>query len=62
MSSGLRYETGRDMPPGMLEKVAVKLAEEIRKKAGSDLQLLDEKAMRRTGETKDDSTIRREAE
>jgi len=26
MPGGLRYETGRDMPPGMLEKVAVKLA------------------------------------
>ena len=29
MSSGLRYETGRDMPPGMLEKVAVKLAADL---------------------------------
>ena len=25
MSSGLRYETGRDMPPGMAEKVAVQI-------------------------------------
>ena len=26
MSGGLRYETGRDMPPGMAEKVAVQIA------------------------------------
>lgn len=26
MSNGLRYETGRDMPPGMAEKVAVQIA------------------------------------
>ena len=26
MSSGLRYETGRDMPPGMLDKAAVQIA------------------------------------
>ena len=32
MAQGLRYETGRDMPPGMLEKVAVKLVAELRKK------------------------------
>ena len=29
MSSGLRYETGRDMPPGMAEKVAVQIAKRM---------------------------------
>ena len=29
MSNGLRYETGRDMPPGMAEKVAVQLARQL---------------------------------
>lgn len=29
MSGGLRYETGRDMPPGMAEKVAVKIARQM---------------------------------
>ena len=28
--SGLRYKTGRDMPPGMQEKVADKLIEQLR--------------------------------
>ena len=29
MSNGLRYETGRDMPPGMAEKVAVQIARQL---------------------------------
>ena len=29
MSTGLRYETGRDMPPGMVEKVAVQIARQM---------------------------------
>lgn len=29
MSGGLRYETGRDMPPGMAEKVAVQIARQM---------------------------------
>ena len=29
MAGGLRYETGRDMPPGMAEKVAVQIARQI---------------------------------
>ena len=29
MSGGLRYETGRDMPPGMVEKVAVQIARQM---------------------------------
>lgn len=29
MANGLRYETGRDMPPGMLEKVAVQIARQM---------------------------------
>ena len=29
MAGGLRYETGRDMPPGMAEKVAVQLARKM---------------------------------
>ncbi len=29
MAGGLRYETGRDMPPGMAEKVAVQIARQM---------------------------------
>lgn len=29
MAGGLRYETGRDMPPGMAEKVAVQLVRQM---------------------------------
>lgn len=29
MANGLRYETGRDMPPGMAEKVAVQIARQL---------------------------------
>ena len=29
MANGLRYETGRDMPPGMAEKEAVQLARQM---------------------------------
>lgn len=29
MAGGLRYETGRDMPPGMAEKAAVKIAQKM---------------------------------
>lgn len=29
MAGGLRYKTGRDMPPGMAEKVAVQLARQM---------------------------------
>ena len=29
MAGGLRYETGRDMPPGMIEKAAVKIARDM---------------------------------
>ena len=29
MAGGLRYKTGRDMPPGMAEKVAVQLARQL---------------------------------
>ena len=33
MAGGLRYETGRDMPPGMAEKVAVQLARQLQASA-----------------------------
>lgn len=33
MAGGLRYETGRDMPPGMAEKVAVQLARQLEAEA-----------------------------
>lgn len=29
MPNGLRYETGRDMPPGMAERVAVQIARQM---------------------------------
>lgn len=33
MPNGLRYETGRDMPPGMAEKVAVQIARQMEAEA-----------------------------
>lgn len=35
MSSGLRYETGRDMPPGMAEKAAMKIAQNLQTTGGT---------------------------
>jgi len=29
MAKGLRYETGRDMPPGMAEKVAIQRVRQL---------------------------------
>lgn len=36
MSGGLRYETGRDMPPGMAEKVAVQIARQMAAAASTE--------------------------
>ncbi len=33
MSGGLRYATGRDMPPGMAERVAVQIARRLEEEA-----------------------------
>lgn len=44
MAGGLHYETGRDMPPGMAEKIAVQIARRMQAEENAKRQQGDEGA------------------